>query len=76
MYKKVSFVTNETDEDRYNIVQTVLTEGYSEGAFYCETNGDETTITFNVNRFDLKDLRHDVQVLVKGGLSVREVEAD
>lgn len=72
MVKKVCFLTKE-DDDRYDIVLTVLTEGYAIGAYDSETTYDGTRITFEVNRCDLKDLRHDASVLVKAGFFVREV---
>lgn len=70
MYKKVCFITAE-DNERYDIVQTVLTEGYAlNGIFDLETKGADGVITFNVNRCDLVDLRHDMSVLVKAGFVV------
>lgn len=75
MNKKVCFITKESEDDRFEVVFTVLTEGYVQGGVSEKTkdNGD-TRLEFMVNRCDLADLRHDVNVLVKAGYSVREVE--
>lgn len=83
MYKKVRFVVHER-EWRYDIVETVLTNGYAFGMVANEYESDEekglikdnkTVLEFMCHRYDLQDLRHDLEVLQKAGFNVKEVEA-
>lgn len=76
MYKKVAFRIKEGDKE-YQIVKTVLMEGYSYGVISEEmdTDTEELVLSFMVYKCDLKDLRHDLGVLQKAGFNVREIEA-
>lgn len=79
MYKKVKFeITLKNDErNEYEIIRTVLTRGYAAYNGIAEEHGFGTdlSIAFIVNRYDLPDLRHEVEILNKIGYNVKEVEA-
>lgn len=80
MYKKVAFEYSYANEGELATIETVLMVGYPlNGVVYRTNHGCDGigggTITFNVNRLDLSDLRNDVEVLKRGGIDVREVEA-
>lgn len=76
MYKKVAFAIEERGE-RHEIVETVLTEGYSYGMISEELDleTEKSVLTFLVHQYDVQDLRHDLAVLQKAGFNVREIEA-
>lgn len=73
MYKKVRFIIKETIDERVDILLTVLTEGYAnDDIFMLEDLAEGYSLEFSVNRCDLADLRHDMNVLIKAGYHVRE----
>lgn len=77
MNKKVAFKVKSCDENEIQIVRTVLTMGYSCGdvTYVADPLDDDGTIVqFDVNKMDLKDLRHDAEVLRMAGVRVQEVE--
>lgn len=75
MYKKVGFKYKKNGNTNDSIVETVLLKGYpfNDVVERFETPGS-VVLKFSVNKFDLKDLRHDVEVLQKAGLQVEEIE--
>lgn len=76
MYKKVKFEVKFRSEDDEPVINTALTKGYPhlDVVERIRTSCDEITIAFAVNRMDLQDLRNDVEILVKAGYNVREVQ--
>ena len=76
MYKKVKFEFKFENYKEVRVIKTVLTEGYAFKSIVEEMLGKtDGTFTFIVNRNDLSDLRHDVEILIKAGYVVREIEA-
>ena len=73
MYKKVTFEVCEHDEDRQNVINTVLTYGYAFMNIVEKRHVDDTIMmSFAVSKHDLQDLRHDVGILANAGYCVKE----
>lgn len=76
MYKKVAFEASFEKGDDREIIDTVLTKFYPfMNVVERNVEVDHMTVSFAVNKADLKDLRHDVEVLVQAGFDVKEIEA-
>lgn len=75
MYKHITFRVKDVNDEGLEIVTTVITQGYAyNGSINIEDDDPIYDISFMVHRNDLADLRRDVEVLVRGGFNVREVE--
>lgn len=73
MYKKVKFSYAVTDDREREVVRTVLTQGYAcKGLFDDRGFDGHYRIEFIVNRYDIEDLRRDVEILVKAGYAIHE----
>lgn len=77
MYKKITFQVCENDENRQNVVNTILTYGYPFMDIVEKRYVDNfLMMTFAVSKHDLQELRHDVEVLVNAGYCVKEVQPE
>lgn len=76
MYKKVAFEAYFGKKEDREIIDTILTKFYPfMNVVEREIGTTCMTVSFAVNKADLRDLRHDVEVLVQAGFDAKEIEA-